>query len=250
MARLKLNLPTGASVEKPVITCFNVEDKSYLILDAENIGSMGLPIILVCKIENNKVTKITDAAEWQKAKDYLKGIIAGNSMNYIAVPNEIAADEVYYTQLTLPVASFDVIKNAYKVEGAAEEAAPVVEPIAESAPVIEPVVADITPVAPVANEEAINPAEPVINIEMPSAASVEPIVSVVPEAPVIPETPITPAAPVSDPVVSVVDTPAVENTSSNSEIDFTESKEAFMKACENMFDALVAKFQAQLDSKK
>ena len=240
MARVKLNLPTGVSVEKPVITCFDVEGNKYLILDAENIGSMGLPIILVCKIENNKVTKITDAAEWQKAKDYLKGIIAGNSMNYIAVPNEIAADEVYYTQLTLPVASFDVIKNAYKVENAVEQ------PI-ETVPVMEPVMPDITPVVPTMNEEVVNPTAPVINIEAPAA--VEPVVSVVPEAPVIPEAPITPVSPASEPAVSVIETPVTE-TSNNSEIDFSESKEAFMKACENMFYALVAKFQAQLDSKK
>ena len=29
MAKLKLNLPTGAAVEKPVVTCFNVDNKSY-----------------------------------------------------------------------------------------------------------------------------------------------------------------------------------------------------------------------------
>lgn len=233
MAKLKLNLPTGAAVEKPVVTCFNVDNKSYLILDAENIGSMGLPIILVCKIENDKVTKITDASEWQQAKDYLKGIIAGNTMNYISVPAEIAADEVYYTQLTLPVASFDVIKNSYKVEEV------VSTPVVDSTPVVEPVIPDINPVEPVAPIAPVVDASPVIDIAMPS----EPVVETPIAEPVIPE------MPVSEPVVpGIEDTPAVEVTTSG--IDFAESKEAFMKACENMFDALVSKFQAELDSKK
>lgn len=234
MARLKLNLTTGAVVEKPVVTCFSVDSKTYLVLDAENIGSMGLPIILVCKIDNNKVIKISDAAEWQQAKDYLKGIIAGNSMNYCAVTNEMAADEVYYTQLTLPVASFDLIKNNYKVESLAE---PTLEPVIESVPKVEPVVE--SPVSEI----------PVINIDVtPEPQPTEDVPSAVPDIPVIE----TPAVPVIDenivqPVIP--ETPSVPEPINN-EMDFSESKEAFMKACENMFDALVSKFQAELDSKK
>ena len=57
--------------------------------------------------------------------------------------------------------------------------------------------------------------------------------------PVMPET-----APVTPEVnQTVVDTP-VEQHVNNTEVpvDFTADKEAFLKACENMFDALVAKF--------
>ena len=233
MARTKLKLPTGAVVEKPVVTCFNAENSAYLILDAENIGSMGLPIILVCKIENGTVKKITDPTEWQKAKDYLKGIIAGNSMNYIPVGAEMPADEVYYTQLTLPVASFDVIKNSYTVE---EVAAPVVE-----TPVVEPVIPEV----PVVEPTPVMPEAPVIDVQMPE--------NPIPTEPIIPNVPVSePVVAVEpsviDPVTSVIPEASTEETSD--EIDFASSKEAFMKACENMFDALVAKFQAELDSKK
>lgn len=225
MGKIKLNLPTGAVVEKPVVTCFEVENNKYLILDAENIGSMGLPIILVCKIMDNKVVKITEAAEWQQAKDYLKGIIAGNAMNYVTVADEMIADEVYYTQLTLPVASFDVIKNSYKVEEVISE--PVItleENVAVEEPVIPEFTQEVQEEVSVESEPVVS--EPAINIE--TEIPVEPVN--IEEAPVIEE--------------SVVD--IQEPTS----IDFNETKEAFMKACENMFDALVSKFQAELNSKK
>lgn len=221
MARLKLKLSTGVEVEKPIVTCFKVEGNSYLVLDAENVGSMGLPIILVCKLEENVVKKITDTSEWQKAKDYLKGIIAGNSMDYVALPGELSAEEIYYTQLTLPIASFDVIKNSYQV------------------PEI------VTPV-----EDVVIPEEPVIP-EIPAVES-----NSIPETPVMPEVPaMDPVAPVLpiEPVVQVVE-PVVPEIEEKEEvvndIDFVASKEAFMQACENMYDALVAKFQAKLDQQK
>lgn len=220
MARLKLKLTTGVEVEKPIVTCFKVEERSYLVLDAENVGSMGLPIILVCKIEDNVVKKITDTSEWQKAKDYLKGIIAGNSMDYVAVPAELSAEEIYYTQLTLPIASFDVIKNSYQVPEAVQ---PVEEVVVPEQPVIENPVIDQTPV----QDEPIIPEVPVMD----------------PGAPVLP----------IDPVVSAVEpvNPEAEvSTEVTNDIDFAASKEAFMQACENMYDALVAKFQAKLEQQK
>lgn len=220
MARLKLKLTTGVEVEKPIVTCFKVEERSYLVLDAENVGSMGLPIILVCKIEDNVVKKITDTSEWQKAKDYLKGIIAGNSMDYVAVPAELSAEEIYYTQLTLPIASFDVIKNSYQVPEAVQ---PVEKVVVPEQPVIENPVIDQTPV----QDEPIIPEVPVMD----------------PGAPVLP----------IDPVVSAVEpvNPEAEvSTEVTNDIDFAASKEAFMQACENMYDALVAKFQAKLEQQK
>ena len=224
MGKIKLNLPTGAAVEKPVVTCFEAENNKYLILDAENIGSMGLPIILVCKIVDNKVVKITDATEWQQAKDYLKGIIAGNTMNYVVVADEMIADEVYYTQLTLPVASFDVIKNSYKVEEVVSEPVISFEENTNEEPVIPEFTQELQEETSVESEPAI--AEPAINIE-----------AEIPAEPVISET-----SPVIEEPIVAVQEPA--------SIDFNETKEAFMKACENMFDALVSKFQAELDSKK
>lgn len=234
MARLKLNLPTGVVVEKNILTCFEVDNKSYLILDAENIGSMGLPIILVCKINNNKVEKIVDASEWQQAKDYLKGIIAGNTMNYVTVPAEMVADEIYYTQLTLPLASFDVIKNSYRVEEANNEV--VIDPIASNVieeAEIDPVIPEAPVVEPVLAESNIE--EPVISIDPVINPALETSSEIDMNSPVIPEMPV-----VEEPIISTA----------NESINFADSKEAFMKACENMFDALVSKFQAELDSKK
>ena len=37
-------------------------------------------------------------------------------------------------------------------------------------------------------------------------------------------------------------TPVAEQNTEEVPVDFTADKEAFLKACENMFDALVAKF--------
>jgi len=143
----------------------------------------------------------------------------------------MSADEVYYTQLTLPVASFDVIKNSYKVDEPVVEAVPTVEPVITEAPVV-PEIQPVPVTEPVAQEEQ---PLPVIDIEMPSNP--------------VPTEPIIPAAPTSEPVIpvepTVAEAPAVDN-----EMDFSETKEAFMKACENMFDALLSKFQEELDSKK
>lgn len=113
MARIKLNLPTGVVEEKSLLTAFKVDDNSYIIFDAESVGSMGLPIILVCKYYSDRVNKITDADEWTRVKGHLKEIISGVAKEYISIPNSLNVDEVYYTQLTLPVASFDVLKSSY-----------------------------------------------------------------------------------------------------------------------------------------
>jgi len=76
---------------------------------------MGLPIIYVAKY-TDKFEKISDVNEWQSVKNYLKGIINGTNFEYIKLPENIIADEVYYTPLTLPQASFDAIKNRYEVD--------------------------------------------------------------------------------------------------------------------------------------
>ena len=60
MGKIKLNLVSGAVVEKPLINAFKANNNSYIVLDNEVNGSMGLPIILVCKYLDNKLTKIID----------------------------------------------------------------------------------------------------------------------------------------------------------------------------------------------
>ena len=279
MGKIKLNLVSGAVVEKPLINAFKANNNSYVVFDNEMNGSMGLPIILVCKLESNRLTKIMDQGEWQIVKEYLKNIIAGNQIEFIKVDSELAADDIYYTQLTLPVPSFDALKNAYKVEDSSDDAAnilnmntepvvnveeqvvqtsvepviPQVEPvITPEIPVVEPVqtpsmeapVIDIAmPEQPViANEEVVSNESAIdLNTPMPTfgpQVQME-VPQVEPVAPVMPEPEITP-------------TPVIETeipVASEQNI-FKEQKEAFMLACENMFDALVQKFEKELENRK
>lgn len=281
MGKIKLNLVSGAVVEKPLINAFKANNNSYVVFDNEMNGSMGLPIILVCKLENNKLIKIIDQGEWQIVKEYLKNIIAGNQIEFISVNNELAADDIYYTQLTLPVPSFDALKKAYKVEtnntvdaGISNMFNEPVVNVTETAIPVQPVMPQFEvptqEVAPV-TEPAVNPSAPVIDFNIPvqnvtsapevnvepaidlstpiptfgessqtNMTSIEPVMSVEPVTPIMPEPEITPT-----PVVETV----VSNASNEVSV-FSEQKEAFMQACENMFDALVQKFEKELENRK
>lgn len=312
MGKIKLNLVSGAVVEKPLVNAFIANNNKYVVLDNEMNGSMGLPIILVSKIESNKLTKIVDQNEWQLVKEYLKNVIAGASMQFVAVNNEIAADDIYYTQLTLPVPSFDALKNAYKVAG--EPNAPVSEPApspveqaptvapapvetqapavetplndvpisplpaaSPEAPVAEVVTAPATPTTPevtpvestptvdntilgdiaVPNYNEPAASEPVsimdINIPTPTpdAPSVAPIAA--PAAPTAPEVTPTVEEPVrvqTEPEITptpIIDTSNLVNATPDTSKDafYEEEKKAFLQACENMFDALVKKFESK-----
>ena len=83
MGKVKLNLVSGSSVEKPLVNAFIENNNTYVVLDNEINGSMGLPIILVSKLENDKLVKIVDQNEWQLVKEYLKNIIAGNKVEFV-----------------------------------------------------------------------------------------------------------------------------------------------------------------------
>lgn len=283
MGKIKLNLVSGASVEKPLISAFKANNNSYIVLDNEINGSMGLPIILVCKYDQDKLIKINDQGEWQLVKEYLKNIIAGNSVEYFSVGVELAADDIYYTQLTLPVPSFDALKKAYKVEDVASSETPVMDmnpvapeeinpvpPVSVETPIPTPEVAPVNPVMP---EAVINPSAPVIDINIPNppSAPVEPtpvVENVIPTAepqvesttsitPVIPEAPVqSDVTPVVEPVMpepEITPTPVIDaevTPVSTPDSIFKEQKEAFMQACENMFDALVQKFEKELENRK
>ena len=294
MGKIKLNLVSGAVVEKPLINAFNANNNTYIVLDNEINGSMGLPIILVCKFENERLIKITDQGEWQVVKEQLKNIIAGNQIEFIKVNNELSADDIYYTQLTLPVPSFDALKNAYKVEEVApveemvnimdaplemnavesieqpmEMSTPILEPVTapENIPtaplddVVEPVIPEIPTVhAPIeTNINNVFESEPTLDIDlnapaldigMISSAVIEPVIPNV-EQPVInpAEDSVIPEAVANG--VNAVDTVEVDNNQSIVVEDlFKEQKEAFMQACENMFDALVQKFKKELEERK
>lgn len=347
MSKIKLNLTSGVSVEKPLMNAFIANNNNYVILDNEINGSMGLPIILVCKLVDNKLIKITDQNEWTQVKEYLKQIIAGNKLESINISNQLSADDVYYTQLTLPIPSFEALKNAYQVEvpNAIEKQASVTPEMANPTPPVEPVAVEPT-VAPVMPSAPVTPTEPEAVVPMMGNVGIEPV-SPVPSAPIAPEIPevnmgpsinvnnpstqaVNPApafnpisasepvvpTPVSAPVMPDVtpSVPEVNNTplsngmmpafempsvptepQANQEMNmtpvmgneniqmpaspvmseipvveapsevvseeetglaskitentFASQKEAFLEACENMFDALVQKFEKELENK-
>lgn len=270
MSKVKLNLTSGVSVEKPLINVFSANNTNYIILDNEMNGSMGLPIILVCKIVDNRVVKITDTNEWTTVKEYLKQIIAGNKLDNIVVPNEMAADDIYYTQLTLPIPSFDALKNAYtetKTEATQpqmsvdndlppdavvpmmDSVAPVMDSPVIETPVVEPVAPVMPdPVMPQVESPIIEQPMPEVNAPVMDSPIVDSAV-IEPQMPTfeMPTEPVSPVAP-EIPMPEVNPEPVMQtmNTDVPTESIFSSQKEAFMEACENMFDALVQKFERQL----
>lgn len=314
MSKIKLNLSSGVSVEKILLNAFVSDQNKYLVFDNEMTGSMGYPIILVSKIVDNKVVKITDQSEWESVKNCLKQIISGNNLEYFAVDPIMNADDVYYTQLTLPVTSFDALKNSYKVEVTNEVSSNVTAnvPLMDNMVPNEPFVPNVNPIEQnidvvptfnypnpeinnqtIENEQitntSITPSEkmpisntfemPTINnpitmeqnnseinqfangYDNPQIPSINPVqANVIPEAsiiePKIETETISPVIndiqnvnpivePVEQAIPTTTETPSNE-TQSNHDV-FASQKEAFMEACSNMFDALVQKFEKELN---
>ena len=280
MGKIKLNLVSGSVLEKPLISAFSINENNYVILDDEMNGSMGLPIILVCKLVENKLSKIEDQSEWTNVKEHLKNIISGQSVSFIKIAEELSADDNYYTQLTLPVASFDALKKTYVVpEDVNTEIAPQTETIENIQPTPEVVSADPAPVENVVPsvepviENTIQPVTPEVVLENPSApvvdlggnTSTEEVIPVVesevattpPQVNIeMPQVEVPTgdnnAAQQVEPIITptpVIDTNIPVQTNNDENNIFKEQKEAFMQACENMFDALVQKFERELDNK-
>ena len=202
MSKVKLNLVSGSTQEKELITAFKLNDVKYVIFDGESTGSMGLPIILVGKENLGKVEGITDAEEWKNTKNCLKQIIAGEKIDYAAVSSELRADDIYYRQLTLPIASFDILKSSYKAPE--EETSSSVSAI-DTTPIFEP----ITP------EEVVG----------------------TPNIPVEPATPV-----IEPTVEAPVQNVASEVSTSTPEVNYEEMKQEFLKKSEELFDSIFAKF--------
>ena len=255
MSKIKINVSNGTVLEKPLITAFKGSYGTYMVLDDERTGNMGLPVILVCKIQDNKITNIMDPNDWTTVKDSLRNLINGIQTDYVAVSAEYSADENYCSQLTLPVDYFDNLKNNYKpVGGENLESAPnptdvaPVTPEMNDVPVSSPIVEE--PVAPQPAPEMPTPPEaqaPIVEPVAPTPADAAPVMPEVPNS----EPTAAPAeTPAVDPLQSVaLDAPtpsAVEPAApvapTTVGVDYSQDKEAFLKACENMFDALVAKF--------
>ena len=228
MEKIKVSMISGASIEKPLVTAFRGNGGEYVVLDNEMNGTMGLPIILVAKIVNKGLSLIPDS-EWMTVKESLRLIIAGNQVDYIAVSPMLEAQDNCFKQLTLPVASFEALQRNYKVVEVGQNPSPV--NVSATAPsveafnsvpnqnvqeVINPVVENVAPVSPV-------------NPVMPNTFGQNQNVSMVQN-------------PVNEPVMPMPNVEQVPEVKETVPVDFTADKEAFLKACENMFDALVAKF--------
>ena len=235
--RLKINLASGNSVENTLLTAFKSNTGSYVVFDAEKTDSTGLPVIMVSKLQGTQVSSIQDANEWGSVKDSLRSIVSGTPIEYINVAPELSGDDVFYKQLTLPVAYFDTLKNNYNPVAAntvdvapAVDVAPVVasEPVqvVNPAPSVEPAPVMPTFDAPTPAPEAVQEAAPALDInpvQTPEMPQMPDINAMAVEPPVAPQ-------PVN------MEAPQVDNSS-----DFAQAKEEFLKACENVFDALVTK---------
>lgn len=262
MAKINIAKPTGSVENLELLTAFKADGMTYIIFDSDKIGSMGLPIIYVCKFINEKLEKIIDANEWQTVKNYLKGIINGTSFEYIKVASNLNADEAYFMPLTLPQASFDLIKSRYIVKEDNENngavasnpseniANPPLETL-ETTLVNEPINKDnvVTPnTTPEAKEEVVAPTI------TPAAPSINTVPNETPSAPVMPNNNIVSNSTINispalnEPVINnpIENSPVAEVNVNNSGItnnNFLKDKEMFLKACENMFDALISKYE-------
>ena len=286
MAKINVIKPTGSDMLS-LLSAFKTENLTYVIFDSEKVGSMGLPIIYISKL-TDKLEKVMDDNEWQSVKNSLKGIINGTNFEYVKVNDTMNADEAFYTPLTLPQASFDLIKSRYVVVGSDEGEAKVLEQpvndvqqpnIVEQPKTEENVMPSVMPVEPTpvtpmpvennpvaANESvmqvseapSITPVMPDINAMSNESYSATPNAepAVMPEVVSAEPALVTPPS-VVEPTPAVLASPEINNIPESAIQDvptvnldaniFMQDKETFLKACENMFDALVSKYQKQLE---
>lgn len=273
MAKTNITKPTGNVESLNIISAFKVENNIYVVFDSEKMGSMGLPIIYISKY-TTKLEKINDANEWQSVKNYLKGIISGTNFEYVKLSDNLTADEAYYTPLTLPQSSFDAIKTRYIVEDTRNQSggSTVVAPkVPEAAPVMpntNTVSNTTVNVSPVASPSVETPQESVMNLideayqgisvsnSQTPTPSVAQTINQVPTPSIYSEqtssTPVMPnsAQPMEPPKVepSIPASNQTHNVNEAPSMNFDNDKETFLKACENMFDALISKYQKELSS--
>ena len=237
MSKIRVNLTSGNVFEKPLVTCFQGTSANYVVFDNEMNGSMGLPIICISKLNGNRLEKIFDQSEWASVKENLKSIISGSTLMYLAVPENLNAQDDFFTQLTLPVASFDVLKSSYNPPKPEPEVMPTPQPEVAPAPAPTPEVME-TPAPPVMDGPISFGGMNTVN-----AAPVMPNMG----APVMNSNPAPQMMGNSDMLGQTNPMPNVNNQMPNpqpiSNINYADLKETFMKSCENMFDALVKRFE-------
>ena len=243
MSKIRVNLTSGNVFEKPLVTCFQGTSANYVVFDNEMNGSMGLPIICISKLNGNRLEKIFDQSEWASVKESLKSIISGSTLMYLEVPENLSAQDDFFTQLTLPVASFDVLKRSYNPPKPEPEVMPAPQPEVAQAPVQS------------APEVMETPAPPVMDGPISFGG-----MNTVNTAPVMNSNPAPQMMGNSDMLgqtntmampneMASMNTPMpnvnnqMPNPQPNSNINYADLKETFMKSCENMFDALVKRFE-------
>lgn len=251
MSKIRVNLTSGNVFEKPLVTCFQGTSANYVVFDNEMNGSMGLPIICISKLNGNRLEKIFDQSEWASVKENLKSIISSSTLMYLDVPENLSAQDDFFTQLTLPVASFDVLKRSYNPPKPEPEVMPAPQPEVAPAP------------AQPAPEVMETPAPPVMDGPISFGG-----MNTVNAAPVMPNmgTPVMNNNPApqmmgNSDMLGQTNTMAMPNEMASmnnhmpnvnnqmpnpqpiSNINYADLKETFMKSCENMFDALVKRFE-------
>lgn len=251
MSKIRVNLTSGNVFEKPLVTCFQGTSANYVVFDNEMNGSMGLPIICISKLNGNRLEKIFDQSEWASVKENLKSIISGSTLMYLEVPENLSAQDDFFTQLTLPVASFDVLKSSYNPPKPEPEVMPAPQPEVAPAPVQPAPEVMETPAPPVMDGpisfggmNTVNAAPVMPNMGTPVMNN-NPAPQMMGNSDMLGQTN-TMAMPnemasMNNPM------PNVNNQMSNpqpiSNINYADLKETFMKSCENMFDALVKRFE-------
>ena len=243
MAKVLLTLASGQQSEKELITSFINDGVQYIIFDGESTGSMGLPIILVGKDNYGKVVGITDAEEWKLAKNCLKKIISGEQVEYAYVPSQLNADDIYYRQLTLPIASFDLLKNSYVAPEAPNNSQ---STVSDNTPIFEPIQPEDI-INSVSSQTDVGGA-PIFNETIPSQVSdvstqpVETSVSIPGFEAFTPESYNN-----QNDLANTVDTPSTDTNVSNDVVNnnqnnYEELKREFMASAEKLFDDLYKKF--------
>ena len=238
MSKIRVNLTSGNVFEKPLVTCFQGTSANYVVFDNEMNGSMGLPIICISKLNGNRLEKIFDQSEWASVKENLKSIISGSTLMYLEVPENLSAQDDFFTQLTLPVASFDVLKRSYNPPKPEPEVMPAPQPEVAPAPVQPAPEVMETPAPPVMDGPISFGGMNTVNPVMPNMGT-----------PVMNSNPAPQMMGNSD-MLGQANTMAMPNVNNqmpnpqqNSNINYADLKETFMKSCENMFDALVKRFE-------
>ena len=251
MSKIRVNLTSGNVFEKPLVTCFQGTSANYVVFDNEMNGSMGLPIICISKLNGNRLEKIFDQSEWASVKENLKSIISGSTLMYLEVPENLSAQDDFFTQLTLPVASFDVLKSSYNPPKPEPEVMPAPQPEVAPAPAQPAPEVMETSAPPVMDGpisfggmNTVNTAPVMPNMGAPVMNS-NPAPQMMGNSDMLGQTN-TMAMPnemasMNNPVPNVNN--QMPNPQPNSNINYADLKETFMKSCENMFDALVKRFE-------